>query len=215
MSHGFGPRTSTRDVSVRCRLARSRGLFRVTLSAAIAICATAAAAGDYPTRAVGPWVVSASSDQLGCFLTRTYAGNRDTTLQFGIDRDGSNRLTLLNTDWSITRKQRLALNFRLSNAAFPRHAAVGIAADGKKGFVTSFGADFPTHFAASRYLRVDLDGTPVADLDLNGSGAAVAELRRCVGRSRDPLGRRDGEGRTTTRVPVDPFAARADSPSGK
>ena len=167
-----------------------------------------AAAPDYATRDIGAWTVSASSDKQGCFLTRTYASPRATTLLFGLDADGTNRLTILNANWSIREREQLRLTFRLSNAAFPRHVAIGIATEGKKGFVTSFGAAFPSNFAGSTSLRIRRGDVPVEDLSLDGSGAAVAELRRCVDRHR---GAQVGGGTVKEdqdRIPTDPFAAR-------
>ncbi|WP_028965867.1 hypothetical protein [Sphingomonas phyllosphaerae] len=167
--------------------------------------AAAPAAADYATREVGAWVVSPSSDQKGCFLTRTYPEPRGTTLQFGLDIDGSNRLTLLNPNWSIRAREQLRLDFRLSNSAFPRHLAIGIATAGQRGFVTNFGATFPRNFASSDSLRVRRGDVPVEELKLDGSGAAIAELRKCVDRQRAPAvakSTRDPEGR----IPLDPFA---------
>jgi hypothetical protein len=173
----------------------------------LAFAASVATAADYATRDVGPWVVASSSDGQGCFLTRTYPSPRATTVQFGLDIDGSNRLTLLNANWSIEDRERLRLTFRFSDAAFPRHLAVGIASEGKKGFVTSFGATFPRTFATSNILHVKRGDVPVEELALDGSGAAVAELNRCVDRHRAtatprPVSRDKG------RIPVDPFAAK-------
>ena len=168
---------------------------------------TPATAAGYATREVGAWVVSVSSDQKGCFLARTYPEPRGTTLQFGLDVDGSNRLTLLNPNWSIRAREQLRLDFRLSNSAFPRHVAIGITPAGQRGFVTDFGATFPRNFAASAYLKVRRGDVPVEELTLEGSGAAIAELRRCVDRQRSSVtGKtpRDDNGR----IPLDPFARR-------
>lgn len=162
-------------------------------------------AADYATREVGAWIVAVSSDEKGCFLTRSYADPRGTTLQFGLDIDGSNRLTLLNPNWSVRAREQLRLDFQLSNSAFPRHLAIGIAPGGKRGFVTDFGATFPRSFAASTFLKVRRGDVPVEELKLDGSGAAVAELRRCVDRQRSgskgPVARDRGN-----RIPLDPFA---------
>lgn len=175
------------------------------LALATTVASAPARAADYATRDVGAWIVSASSDQNGCFLTRIYPGPRGTTLLFGLDVDGSNRLTLLNPNWSIRARERLRLDFRLSNSAFPRHRAIGIASQGRRGFVTDFGATFPRSFAASDYLNVRRGDVPVEELKLNGSGAAIAELRSCVDHQRAPAtgkSAKDGGGR----IPLDPFA---------
>lgn len=180
------------------------------LVGAASLCAGAtSAAQDYPIRAVGSWSVGASEDGRGCFLTKAYRGPGDTTLLLGLDVDGSNRLSLLNANWSIKAKDRHGLTFRLSNVAFPRHLVVGIESDGKQGFVTSFGERFPAHFAASSFLHVFRGEVPVEKLDLGGSGAAVAELRRCVDlHRRKPLNIESGK--DVRAVPIDPFAAAAD-----
>jgi len=184
------------------------------LALATTLAGPAAFAAGYATRDVGAWIVSASSDQQGCFLTRTYPEPRGTTVQFGLDVDGSNRLTLLNPHWSIRAREQLRLDFHLSNSAFPRHLAIGIAPQGRRGFVTDFGAAFPRSFAGSSFLKVRRGDVAVEDLRLDGSAAAVAELRTCVDRQRPVVGRRstrDGGGR----VPLDPFANDAGRDSGK
>ncbi len=187
----------------------------LSILAATAPLASPAAAADYATRDIGAWVVSASSDKQGCFLTRTYPGPRGTTVQFGLDTDGSNRLTILNPNWSIREKEQLRLNFRLSGASFPRHLAVGIVAEGKKGFVTSFGVAFPGNFAASEFLRIHRGDVPVEDLRLDGSGAAVAELRKCVDRYRNAPASARPTQKDADGIPIDPFAVEAKSESRK
>ncbi len=193
-----------------------RILTPASLLSAFALAATApgapARAADYATREVGAWIVAVSSDGKGCFLTRTYADPRGTTLQFGLDIDGSNRLTLLNPNWSVRARETLRLDFQLSNLAFPRHLAIGITPGGKRGFVTDFGATFPRSLAVSAFLKVRRGDVPVEELKLDGSGAAVAELRRCVDRQRSPAAVPAVRDRGN-RIPLDPFArdARRDS----
>ena len=176
---------------------------------AIGLLASAGAcAQDYAIREVAGWTVTASRDGDGCFLTRDYQGPGETTLLLGIDTDGSNRLSLLNANWSIRAKDRESLDFRLSNASFPKHLAVGIASDGKKGFVTSFGEKFPAVFAASTFLHVFRGDVPVEQLSLRGSSAAVAELRRCVASHQ---GKRAPDARDrAVPIPIDPFAPEAE-----
>jgi len=166
----------------------------------------AASAQDYSMRDVGNWTVAASKDKKGCFLTRTYDGPGKTTLLLGLDIDGSNRLSVLNDNWSIKEMEQLKLNFRLTRGGYSEHPVVGIASDEQKGFVTSFEAKFPSYFAASKALHISRGDVPVEQLSLDGSGAAVTELERCVSLFKgkpeaDPQekGRSDG-------IPRDPFA---------
>ncbi|KQR87395.1 hypothetical protein [Sphingomonas sp. Leaf343] len=170
------------------------------------LAAMPAAARDYPTRDVAGWTVAASKDGKGCFLTRKYDRAGATTLLLGIDTDGTNHLTVLNDNWSIKAKDRLKLTFRLSSGAYPGHFAVGLIADGQRGFVTSFEPQFPTYFARSAMLAIARGDTPVERLDLTGSGAAVIELRRCVEFVRVNPGPKAVDTVRPADIPEDPFA---------
>jgi len=191
--------TRTRDLRARLPF------FLLPLAAGL-FAAARAPAQDYRPRTISGWTVSASSDGKGCFLTRQFEGPGDTALLLGLDTDGSNRLTVLNENWSIKEKAQLKLTFRLSTASFPRHLAVGIAADGKQGFVTAFGTEFPTTFASSEFLHITRGDVPVAELGLEGSGPAVAELRKCVALFREKPRAISGKDSSRRRIPLDPFA---------
>lgn len=187
--------------------ARLRATMRPVLFA-LACAATLSAsdpvsARDYVSRNVGGWTVVASKDGKGCFLTRDYERNGETTLLLGLDIDGTNRLSVLNANWSIKPEDQLKLNFRLSNSSYPAHFAVGIISEGKQGFVTSFDAKFPSYFATSETLYISRGDVPVERLSLDGSGAAVAELRNCVDdqRARPAAGKAHADD-----IPKDPFA---------
>lgn len=180
---------------------------RWRLMFAAGLCAsTQSLAKDYVSRDVGGWTVAASQDRKGCFLTRAYQTPGETTLFLGLDIDGSNRLSVLNANWSIRERDRESLNFRLSNASFPNHLAIGMSSDAKKGFVAKFGEKFPTHFATSNFLNISRGEVAVEQLRLDGSGAAVAELRKCVelyqGKSAPDVRGSERAGH----IPIDPFA---------
>lgn len=165
-----------------------------------------ASARDYAPRNLGGWTVAASKDGKGCFMTRDYARNGGTTLLLGLNIDGTNRLSILNPNWSIRPRDQLKLNFQLSNSSYPDHFAVGMASEQKQGFVTSFGAKFPSYFAASKILNVSRGDVPVERLHLDGAEAAVAELKNCVEAQREgptpPVARKT----RSDDIPSDPFA---------
>lgn len=165
-----------------------------------------ASARDYASRDIGDWTVAASKDGKGCFLTREYERNGGTRLLLGLDIDGTNRLSVLNANWSIKPKDQLKLNFRLSNSSYPAHFAVGIASDGQQGFVTSFGAQFPAYFAASGSLDISRGDVPVERLSLDGGKAAVAALRKCVAAQRENPVATAGRKARSDDIPADPFA---------
>jgi len=171
--------------------------------------AAACLAASWPAaaapREIGGWTIAAAKDGKGCFLTRTYDRRGNTTLLFGLDRGGANRLTVLNANWSIESEERLKLDFRLSNGGYAKHFAIGMAADGKQGFVTSFEGRFPGYFAASDFLHIARGDVAVERLPLDGSGAAVAELRACVAAQRpEPAAAKDRK--HSDDIPRDPFA---------
>ena len=156
------------------------------------------------------WITSVSRDGKGCFVTKEFDRPGRTTLLMGIDIDGANRLTVLNENWSIKLRDRLELDFRLSNVSFPKHFAIGITSGQKKGFVTSFGGRFPTHFASSKFLQVFRGNVPVEQLSLDGSGTAVVELRDCVeARRKRPVVTSGKRGQPS--IPKDPFARTPES----
>ncbi len=196
------PRQPTRSAPTP----RANPAHPVVFACAVAIGMAApahAAPRGYASRMVGDWTVTASKDGKGCFTTRDY--DRGTTLLLGLDDDGTNHLSVLNADWSIRPKDRLKLTFRLSTVQYPRHFAVGMASEGKQGFVTSFEAKFPAYFAASRMLDIARGDVPVERLALPGSGAAIAALRECVAVQRArPAATRDKA--QADRIPRDPFA---------
>ena len=180
--------------------------FALTCTTALSARDPASARG-YAPREIGDWTVTASKDGKGCFLTRTYKRPGDTTVLLGLDTDGTNRLSVLNANWSIKDKDRLTLTFRLSNSSYPAHFAVGIVSDGKQGFVTSFGAKFPSYFAVSKDLQISRGDVPVERLSLERIDAAVAGLRKCVDdQSGEPAAAPGGKPHSDD-IPSDPFAS--------
>ncbi len=195
--------------------AAGRAVLRSTCFVLACGVGTAAGAIDYAARDVGDWTVAASKDGRGCFLTRTYDRAGDTTLLLGLDVDGANHLSVLNANWSIKARDRLKLDFRLSNGGYAKHAAVGLRSDGKQGFVTSFEAKFPAYFARSNDLHIARGDVPVERLNLAGSGAAVAELRKCVAAQRVEAKVTKPRKTRADDIPEDPFAPSASRRSGK
>mgnify|MGYP001049085176 CR=1 FL=1 len=201
---------------VRPRLrAFARPVLLALAGAAGLLAGDRASARDHASRDVGDWTVAASADGKGCFLTREYERNGGTRLLLGLDIDGTNRLSVLNANWSIKPKDQLKLNFRLSNSSYPAHFAVGIASDGQQGFVTSFGAQFPSYFAASKILHISRGDVPVERLSLDGGKAAVAALRKCVGAQRENPVATTGRKARSDDIPDDPFAAPPRKPKRK
>ncbi|WP_312490925.1 hypothetical protein [Sphingomonas sp.] len=180
-------------------------VLRLSILAGLLACPPAIAR-DAGARDLGDWTVARSGDGQGCFLTRLYDRPGETTLLLGLDRDGTNHLTVLNANWSIEPRQKLKLDFRLSKGGYAGHFAVGMASDGKRGFVTSFETQFPAYFASSHMLAIARGDVPVERLPLDGSGAGVAALRQCVAKLGDAPRAASGEKGGSQDIPRDPFA---------
>lgn len=180
------------------------------LFAALSVGGGAASAADGPSRDLGDWTLAPSEDGQGCFLTRVYKRPGYTTLLLGLDRDGSNHLTVLNDNWSIKPRERLALDFRLTSGGYPKHFAVGLNSDGKPGFVTSFERAFPTYLARSQRLDIARGDVPVERLAMDGSGTAIAALRDCVAARKSAQRKAPREDRGNDGIPRDPFAKQSD-----
>ncbi|WP_232476272.1 hypothetical protein [Flavisphingomonas formosensis] len=187
------------------RRAIRRSAMLVLVGAAAFLAGAAAAATDYP-RDIGNWTVAVSKDGKGCFVTRAYEHPGGTTLLLGIDLEGTNHLSILNANWSIKPKDRLKLDFKLASGSYMKHFAVGMASDGKQGFVTSFEVKFPTYFAGSKLLSISKGDVPVERLNIEGSGPAVAALRNCVEAQRDKPAAAAGKKMRSDDIPIDPFA---------
>jgi hypothetical protein len=178
----------------------------LTALAAAAFLTLPVAAQVYPARTIGLWTLAQSEDGRGCFLTRQYDGVGDTTLLMGLDVSGRNHLSVLNDNWSIKPRERLKLNFRLSKGGYANQVSIGLASNGKKGFVTAFEPKFLVHFATSDALQISRDEVPVEQLNLAGSGAAVAQLRKCVEAQRTAAGSMKKDAKPARAIPKDPFA---------
>lgn len=197
--------STARTVRVRPRATLRPLVFAVLC--ATGFCASGAvSARDSGSRNVGDWAVAPSKDGKGCFLMRQYDRAGGTTLLLGLDIDGTNRLSVLNANWSIKPREPLKLTFRLSDSSYPAHFAVGIVSDGQQGFVTSFGAKFPSYFAASKLLQISRGDVPVERLSLDQGAAAIAALRQCVDNQRSRPAATPGGKAHSDDIPSDPFA---------
>ena len=186
---------------------RPRSAFLSLLCATLFAGGPALAADTLP-RDLGDWTLAPSEDGQGCFLTRVYKRPGDTTLLLGLDRDGSNHLTVLNANWSIKPRERLALDFKLTSGGYPKHFAVGLSSDGKRGFVTRFESAFPTYLAKSQRLDIARGDVPVERLALDGSGAAIAALHDCVKAQTATPAKAPRNDDRADGIPRDPFAKR-------
>ena len=162
-------------------------------------------AAEYRAREVAGWTVAETSDGTACLMGMDYEGEGSTRLILSLDPQGSNRLIVSNLNWSTKEDEELELDYALSSGTYEKHPTIGMRSDGRGGLVTGFEKPFPEYFAQSRYLHIRRDGTLVDRLSLDGSGAAMVELRRCVAGIRARAAAEAREKARWADIPADPF----------
>lgn len=177
---------------------------RTLLAFSIAALAAPAAAADDVT--VAGWQVG-EVDGESCVMASDFEGDGETTLGVGLRTDGRVYLSLTNYNWSAVSDRVYNLAFALDGVSYSGGKSVGYVNSSKKGFITTLEPDFLQHFARSAYLTVrSEDGVTIDDLDLAGSAAALAQMRRCVAHLKSVA---DAEARDKARlahIPQDPYA---------
>lgn len=158
----------------------------------------------YHPREVAGWTVGSVEDEGGsCMMYMDYEGIPSTRLALIIDWDSNPSLMIKNRDWTVKKNEKYKIDYELSFGEYRDHPTLGWD-DG--GLYTKFDKNFSNHFAKSNYLNIYRDGIVIDKLSLKGSGAAVAELRRCVAhiqREADAINR---ERRKFDHIPSNPFA---------
>ena len=133
---------------------------------------------------------SAVGEDPSCIMTSTFtiAGRADVAFALLLTGDDA-IFALTSTDWSAVQGQvyeGFAYYFPEADSLFNGGVTRGyVHRSIEKGFVTSFGPDFLDRLAAENRLVVGRqpeggEVVIVADLNLIGTGTAVAALRRCA-----------------------------------
>jgi periplasmic protein TonB len=142
-----------------------------------------------------------------CFLTADYKGPGESTLSLAIRRDGTPVLMVLNYNWSAEKGEKYRdISFRLDGEEYGDGVATGAAISGKNGFMQPMNPDFLPHFVKSTYLHVYKADKLIDRLDLEGSAAAVAVVRRCVAYVDGLRRAEERERKRYEDLPTDPFS---------
>lgn len=129
-------------------------------------------------------------DAPSCIMTTTYAIPGRSDVYFALLWDGDKVLfALTSTDWSAEKGQEYPdfyYYFPQSEDIYSEGTTLGYVYEYiNKGFMTSFDPEFMDKIAREPQLMVGRmpeggDMTVVADLNLQGSGTAIAALKRCT-----------------------------------
>lgn len=152
----------------------------------------------------GGWEVF--RDEKSCGLTRDYDVPGETQMTVISYPAGEIRIMITNTGWSAKRDALYDISYQLNGTAYAGAEAVGTGDRTRKGFVSTFVADFADDFAKGSILRVLLDGEEIERLSLTGSSAAMAMVDKCLADLRTAVSRAEREKERRARLPKDPFA---------
>lgn len=154
--------------------------------------------------APGGWEVF--RDEKSCGMTRDYDVPGETQMTVISYPAGDIRIMITNTGWSAKRDALYDISYQLNGTAYAGAKAVGTGDRARKGFVSTFVADFADDFAKGSVLRVMLDGEEIERLSLTGSGAAMAMVDKCLVDLRTAVSKAEREKERRARLPKDPFA---------
>lgn len=164
---------------------------------------SAATARDWP-RAGGFDIVEAEE---ACFLTTEYQGPGETRLTVALYRDQTALILVDNYNWSSKKDEVYTdISFRLNGESYGGGKAVGTEDGIRHGFGVRANADFLRDFTASTYLHVYKGQQIIDRLNLNGSAAAAAQVRRCVAHVEKLRSAEERERKRWEDLPKDPFA---------
>ncbi len=161
---------------------------RIISAAAIAVALTTtgaiAAADDtipWGDGSVAGWDIAVDQSlQGGCYILAEFDGN--TIVRIGFDPSNSDYyLILADDDWSsIEADKEYDLVLTLGHRAPWDAQANGIMlGDQPALMVTSTDTDFLDEFASQQNIKVEYNGSQIANLNLSGSAAAIKEMINC------------------------------------
>lgn len=156
----------------------------------------------------GGWEIIDGDDN--CAIFREYEGKGETRLLVILFADGTSAATLSNTGWSASKNETYELAWDVNGMTYTgASVGVGDSYSTRKGFAGKFGGDFVDHIAAGTSLHVYRGDIVVDQLQLDGSGAAVAIAKRCLQTVRANIAAVEREKQRFAHIPDDPFAGGA------
>lgn len=161
----------------------------------------------------GDWEMARAEDR--CLTRLTYEGPGSTELNVSIELDGSSAVLINNQNWSAREGVTYPeMEIVLDQWVYSGPGGLGYISSGyRPGFSMIMPVDFLETFAQAKSLKVYNGDTLVDSLDLEGSAAAVASLRRCLMAVQRQRAAEERERRRWEHIPTDPFSGAAPSDS--
>lgn len=163
---------------------------------------------------VRDWPSSQGFDVLqlddSCVITTTYDFDGRSSVRLSLFWDGARAdLFLSSLGWSNRASAPYAVQYSLGGFVYEGNARGLVSDGGYKGFVSGFDPAFLGDFARAESLYVTTGDTVVTHLNLSGSGAAIATLRRCTDHVQEANAEQARRERRWDYIAPDPFAARS------
>jgi TonB family protein len=178
---------------------------QIALFVALGAVSTPATAREWPD--AGGWSIAETDENDGCLMASDFEGEGDTKLVVSLGIDGRVYVIANNYNWSATPGALYEFQYVVNGSRYSGGKAVGFESGLRKGFGTKMSAEFLDDFARGSSLRIyKEDGGLVDDLNLDGSGAGVAQLRRCVAHVKAVAAAEAREKARIAHIPRDPFA---------
>lgn len=156
---------------------------RGILGLAAAAAANGASAADWDS--VAGWDVH-EIDRSRCVVGRTFADPGATIVGLILSVDGEARIFASSPTWKTSAGAGVTASVALDDRTLIESGFVGVAERGRAGFVAAAPAAFLDSFASANALRLSAGADGAArSLPLTGSGAGIAQLRRCVANLRE------------------------------
>jgi hypothetical protein len=152
----------------------------------------------------GDWEVF--QDSKSCGMTRAYEGPGETEMMVIDYASGEIRVMITNMEWSAKKGELYDISYVLNGTTYDGAEAVGTADRARKGFVSTFAAEFADDLARGSTLHVLLAGKEIERLPLGGTGAAMALVDQCLASLRAALAAAEREKAKRAHLPRDPFA---------
>lgn len=180
-----------------------RLISNLVLALPLAMFLLPSAAHSYTPRTVSGWAVGPMYDTDGsCIIEISYEGKGESQLKIVFNPAQGVYVILSNSYWSVEKGADLQLSYHFSSGSYVDVKAKGIDTG---EFVSLFDEAVLIDFSKSTYLHVDRGAVAVDKLSLRGSGAAVSELKRCVGSIRAESQSLQKERKKFDHLPDDPF----------
>ena len=153
---------------------------------------------------VSGWVTVQT--ETGCATGTEYQGRGEALFVIIARTDGSLFVTVTKGGWSTTEDRHFDLSVELDGRVYDAAGYENAVKEGRGGFRFSIDERFLGVIARASSIAFRREETTLESLSLDGSGAAIQVLRRCLAHAKATRTPEQREKDRSTIIPEDPFA---------